>query len=154
MNDFREIIARLPYQKPFLFVDRLKSLDENRVIGYYRFKKEEYFYRGHFKNEALTPGVILTECMAQIGLACLGIYLNPQLQTDQAIALSESKMEFLEAVYPGEEIKVIADKVYWRLGKLKVKAEAFKDQKLCCRGELSGLLIRRDGKIARDGKKT
>ena len=70
-----EIIQLLPYQKPFLFVDGIDRISEAGVTGHYTFKKEETFYEGHFKDHPITPGVILTECMAQIGLVCLGIYL-------------------------------------------------------------------------------
>ena len=69
----QEIIALLPYQEPFLFVDELTTISSEGVTGNYTFKKDAYFYKGHFKNNPITPGVILTECMAQIGLVCLGI---------------------------------------------------------------------------------
>ena len=84
----KKIISLLPYQKPFLFVDGIDEISETAVQGYYTFKKHESFYKGHFKNNPITPGVILTECMAQIGLVCLGIFLlrsklneslNPQI---------------------------------------------------------------------------
>jgi 3-hydroxyacyl-[acyl-carrier-protein] dehydratase len=70
-----EIIAKLPYSKPFLFVDELISISENGVEGTYFFSPELDFYKGHFVNNPVTPGVILTEAMAQIGVVCLGIYL-------------------------------------------------------------------------------
>ena len=62
------ILEYLPYEKPFLFVDRLESISEDGCVGYYTFKKEAYFYQGHFKDKPVTPGVLLTECMAQIGV--------------------------------------------------------------------------------------
>ena len=70
-----EILAKLPYSPPFLFVDDLVSVDENGVTGSFTFKEDLDFYKGHFKNNPVTPGVILTETMAQIGLVCLGIFL-------------------------------------------------------------------------------
>ena len=77
-----EIIALLPYQKPFLFVDSINDLSEKGIVGHYTFKEDEIFYEGHFKDNPITPGVILTECMAQIGLVCLGIYLlKDELET-------------------------------------------------------------------------
>ena len=69
------IIKLLPYQPPFLFVEELTYISENGVKGYHTFKNDDYFYQGHFKDNPITPGVILTEVMAQIGLVCLGIYL-------------------------------------------------------------------------------
>ncbi len=67
-----EILEKLPYSTPFLFVDDLVSVDENGVTGTFTFKEDLDFYKGHFKNNPITPGVILTETMAQIGLVCLG----------------------------------------------------------------------------------
>ena len=66
-----KIISLLPYQHPFLFVDGLTEISENGITGFYTLKKEEYFYQGHFKDNPITPGVILTEVMAQIGVVCL-----------------------------------------------------------------------------------
>ena len=70
-----EIIKLLPYTKPFLFVDELTEISENGISGNYTFQENEFFYKGHFKENPITPGVILTETMAQIGVVCLGIFL-------------------------------------------------------------------------------
>ena len=70
----KTILESLPYQPPFLFVDELTKITDNGVTGNYTFKESEYFYRGHFKDYSVTPGVILTEVMAQ-KVSCLGIYL-------------------------------------------------------------------------------
>ena len=56
-------------------MEELTSITERGVEGFYTFKEEEFFYIGHFKDNPITPGVILTEVMAQIGVVCLGIYL-------------------------------------------------------------------------------
>ena len=89
----QEIIAILPYSKPFLFVDEILSITENGVEGSYTFDSDLDFYKGHFKDNPITPGVILTEVMAQIGLVCLGIFLLMsshlhQTSCDTLLALS------------------------------------------------------------------
>ena len=71
----QEIISKLPYSKPFLFVDEIINIDENGVEGNYTFDATLDFYKGHFKDNPVTPGVILTEVMAQIGVVCLGVFL-------------------------------------------------------------------------------
>ena len=73
--NYLEIISQLPYSEPFLFVDEITSITENGAVGNYSFDENSYFYKGHFKDNPVTPGVILTEVMAQIGVVCLGIYL-------------------------------------------------------------------------------
>ncbi|RZM23479.1 MAG: beta-hydroxyacyl-ACP dehydratase, partial [Pedobacter sp.] len=62
-----EILSHLPYTEPFLFVDELLDIDENGATGTFTFREDLDFYKGHFKDHPVTPGVILTETMAQIG---------------------------------------------------------------------------------------
>ena len=102
------ILEKLPYTKPFLFVDEIFKVDDNGIEGAYTFKEDEYFYEGHFKELPITPGVILTECMAQIGLVSLGIYLLKDVkQKDVLVAFSESHVEFLKTVKPKETKRVV-----------------------------------------------
>lgn len=141
--EFQEIIEHLPYSKPFLFVDRLMRLDENGVAGSYTFHPDHDFYQGHFKSLPVTPGVILTECCAQIGLVCMGIYLmsNEGLKTDTQIAMSSAEMEYLLPVYPGETVTVKSEKIYFRFRKLKCKVSMFNEKnQLVCKGELAGMV--------------
>lgn len=139
-----EIIKNLPYEKPFLFVDNLQSVTENSIEGSYTFKKDEFFYEGHFKKQAITPGVILTECCAQIGLVCLGIYLlkgEREITGDFQVALSSSEMQFLLPVYPLETVTVKSRKVYYRFNKLKCEVKMYNQHgQLVCSGILSGML--------------
>jgi len=60
----KKIISLLPYTTPFLFVDNLEHIDENGVTGTYTYPADSFFYKGHFINHPITPGVILTETMA------------------------------------------------------------------------------------------
>lgn len=140
-----EIISLLPYSKPFLFVDSIESIDENSVTGYYKFENREFFYKGHFKDYPVTPGVILTETMAQIGLVCLGIFLLKNEIKNGSIpkfAMVSSKVEFFIPVYPGESVKVISEKVYFRFGKLKCKVRVQNSKsQIVCKGEIAGMIL-------------
>ncbi len=139
--EIQEIINRLPYAEPFLFVNSLDKVTEEEVIGNYTFVKDAFFYKGHFKGFPVTPGVILTECCAQIGLVCLGIYLmrNERSQNLQ-IGLSSNEMEFLKPVYPDEKVIVYAEKVYFRFQKLKCKVRMLNTKgELVCKGTISGM---------------
>ncbi len=138
------IIQLLPYQAPFLFVDELTYISENRSEGYYTFKNDEYFYKGHFKDKPITPGVILTEVMAQIGVVCLGIYLLKkdfsEIKKPQ-IALTSNEVNFFLPVRPKERVKVVSEKIYFRFNKLKCKVHLFNEKKeLVCNGTISGML--------------
>ena len=136
-----EIIAKLPYSKPFLFVDELVVVNENGVEGSFTFDENLDFYKGHFKNNPITPGVILTETMAQIGLVCLGIYLNEGKEI-QNIGFTSSEVEFLKPVYPNEKVTVISEKIYYRFGKLKCKVKMLNEQREeVCSGTLAGMIV-------------
>ncbi|MCW8981462.1 MAG: hydroxymyristoyl-ACP dehydratase [Altibacter sp.] len=139
---FKAILDQLPYSKPFLFVDTLEAVSEEGITGTYRFKEDEYFYKGHFKNRPVTPGVILTECMAQIGVVCLGIFLTGTISKENAlIALSHHEVTFYKAVVPGELVTVVSKKIYFRFNKLKCKVQ-LRDTTgaLVCEGVISGML--------------
>ena len=139
-----EIISLLPYKEPFLFVDELYDISEESISGHYCYNKNAFFYEGHFKDKPVTPGVILTETAAQIGLVCLGIYLlrhkisnanNPQ------IAFTSSQMDFYIPVFPGEKVFIESEKDYFRFNKLKCNVKLFNTRReLVCRGSLSGMI--------------
>lgn len=140
----KEIIAKLPYEKPFLFVDEILKVDENGISGTYTFDESLDFYKGHFKNNPVTPGVILTETMAQIGVVSFGIYLmstSGDLFEEIQIALTSSAMDFFKPVLPGEKMMVKSKKEYFRFNKLKCSVEMFnlKDE-LVCRGKIAGMI--------------
>ena len=43
-----EVLQLVPQQEPFRFIDEIISLDDEQIVGAYRFRENEYFYRGHF----------------------------------------------------------------------------------------------------------
>jgi len=139
-----ELIHLLPYKDPFLFVDEIDAISENDVTGSYTFKEDAFFYEGHFKNNPITPGVILTECMAQIGLVCLGIYLLADELTNSKqpqIALTANQMDFYLPVLPGEKVTVVSEKEVFRFNKLKCKVKMLNSKgDLVARGLISGML--------------
>lgn len=137
------ILSLLPYSPPFLFADEILHIDENGVKGTFTFNKNLDFYKGHFKNNPVTPGVILTETMAQIGVACLGMYLlKDESKLNMGIALTSSETEFLKPVYPGEKVTVVSEKVYFRFNKLKCKVYMFNEaNETVCKGTVAGMII-------------
>ena len=137
-----EILNKLPYSKPFLFVDEIISIDDNGAVGSFLFDENLYFYEGHFKNNPITPGVILIETMAQIGLVCFGIYLLKNENKNVNFAMTSSEIDFLNPVFPNEKVIVYSEKVYFRFGKLKCKVRmenAYNE--IVCSGTISGMII-------------
>jgi 3-hydroxyacyl-[acyl-carrier-protein] dehydratase len=139
-----EILNLLPYSQPFLFVDELHEITEDGVTGSYTYKADEYFYQGHFTDFPITPGVILTETMAQIAVVSLGIYLCKERLAISAmpqIALTSVEINFHAPVFPGEKVTVSSQKKYFRFGKLSCDVEMKNSAgKVVCNGNISGII--------------
>lgn len=138
-----DILQQLPYSAPFLFVDEISHIDENGVTGSYTFNKDLDFYKGHFKGYPVTPGVILTETMAQIGLVCLGIYLSSKSGSNISshVMLTSTAIDFLKPVFPGEKVTVSCEKVYFRFKKLNCKVEMRNEKdEVVCKGIIAGMV--------------
>lgn len=111
----------MPYGNDFLFVDCISYVDENRIVGNYTFRCDAPFYSSHYLHRPVTPGVLLLECMGQIGLVCHMVYMEKLYDSEQLFSpvLSTVEVSFLRNVAPGEKVEVEAQRLYYRGGVLK-----------------------------------
>jgi 3-hydroxyacyl-[acyl-carrier-protein] dehydratase len=141
-----KLISQLPYQDPFLFVDTIEDVSEDFIKGSYTFKASSWFYKGHFKDHPITPGVILTECAAQIGLASLGLFILSQDKNSDLgqirLAMTSTNIEFLKPVLPDEKVIIEAEKIYFRFNKLKSSVKMVNiNGDLILRGDIAGVIL-------------
>lgn len=143
------ILNYLPYKSSFRFVDAITAIDENGVTGNYTLRKDEFFYEDHFPGNPVTPGVIITEIMAQIGLVVLAIHImlngapqeGAKLDEDSFPLLTSTNVEFFKMVLPEETVTVKSEKEFFRFGKLKCKVEMHNEAgELVARGIFSGII--------------
>ncbi len=138
------ILISIPQQPPFRFIDSILELSEDHCIGQYFFKKTEFFYEGHFPGNPITPGVILTECMAQIGLIPITFYLAKRsgINSKMVTFLAETDIEFLEVVPPETLVTVKSNKTFFRRNKIKADVNIeLQGNKIAARGSMSGIGI-------------
>ncbi len=138
------VLALVPQQTPFRFIDRILEIEDERIVGQYTFKQDEFFYRGHFPGRPVTPGVILIETMAQTAVVSLGIYLMLKEGHEDPgkflTVFTEVNAEFLKEVKPGDQVTIKAERLFWRRRKLKSKAEIYlPNGELAATATLSGL---------------
>jgi 3-hydroxyacyl-[acyl-carrier-protein] dehydratase len=96
----------LPHREPFIFIDRVDEVAAGESARCVKtFPPDEPFFRGHFPDDPLVPGVILTEALAQTAGIAAG-------QPGRAFRLTAIKgMKFPGAVRPAERIELCARKV-------------------------------------------
>ena len=123
-------------------------LSEDEVRGEYTLRHDAFFYEDHFEGNPVTPGVIITEIMAQIGLVVLGIFLVLKetglnfVEEDSIYPLlTSTDVSFYKMVLPNQKVTVISKKQYFRFGKLKCYVEMYDGSKeLVARGMFSGIM--------------
>jgi 3-hydroxyacyl-[acyl-carrier-protein] dehydratase len=143
--DIEEIKTFLPHRAPMLLVDSLEeeivTNDNGEVtryaIGTYHVRGDEFFLQGHFPDYPVVPGVILCEMMAQ---SC-ALLLGDELKEKRPLYTGIDKVRFKYQVRPGDTIVLRSTITEHRRGLVLAKAEATVDGKLCCRGNLSFMLV-------------
>ncbi|MBS0327205.1 MAG: beta-hydroxyacyl-ACP dehydratase [Proteobacteria bacterium] len=144
-----EVLRAIPQQAPFRFIDRILEVDSEHIVGSYTFRHDEFFYRGHFPGDPVTPGAILIETMAQTGVVALGIYLAAQTLPAGELShwvtlFTECEMEFHLPVAPGERVTLRGEKVFFRRMKLKSRVELLlADGRVAAEGTLAGVGVKR-----------
>lgn len=71
--------ALMPMQDPFLFL-RSAEVSEEKAIGHYPITGEEYFLKGHFKDNPIMPASIMLEALGQLGILYLALGKSPQME--------------------------------------------------------------------------
>lgn len=131
-----EIKKILPHRAPFLLVDRIIEIDPFKsATGIKNVTYNEPQFRGHFPHQAIMPGVLILEAMAQVG----GIAMLYPKENRGKIALfgGMDNIKFKKPVVPGDQLVMKAElmKVHGDYGRLH--AESFVDGVFAAQGDFT-----------------
>lgn len=132
---FKEIKSILPYDYPFLFIDKASLIEvDKKIVCIKNVTGNEYYFAGHFKDNPVLPGVILLEAMSQAAYL-LGRLLAKGKNSEYYIAAVKN-LRFFKPVYPGEQITIEVEiKTKIRNTEL-INAKALVGSTIVCKGEL------------------
>src|SRR5438105_6954789 len=103
MMSLEAIKASIPHREPFLLLDEIVEQTENHIVCRKKFTGEEFWYRGHYPEFPLTPGVMLCEAAMQAGAVLLAKVVadNP----DSVPVVSRmNHVKFKAMVVPGDTV--------------------------------------------------
>lgn len=133
--DINQIKEILPHRYPFLLIDRVISIDENKIVAIKNVTANENYFQGHFPIEPVMPGVLIIEALAQTG--AVAILSKDEFKGKIAYFAGIDKAKFRRKVVPGDTLRLEVE-----LTKLRGRAGvgygiAYVDDKKVCEGELT-----------------
>jgi 3-hydroxymyristoyl/3-hydroxydecanoyl-(acyl carrier protein) dehydratase len=141
-----EILPLLPHRPPFLFVDRVMTLEPHKLIIAERaLRPDEPQFAGHFPGRPIMPGVLITEALAQTSGLLIG--LSEKLtsaappEKPKAYFLALANMKFTHPAVPGDVLvlRATSDRQFAALHRFNVEATAGRN--LIASGSLTLALV-------------
>ncbi|MFQ6723611.1 MAG: 3-hydroxyacyl-ACP dehydratase FabZ [Opitutales bacterium] len=104
------VLNAIPHREPFLFVDRIVELTDEKIVTERVLKKEELFFKGHYPQMPIMPGVLMCEAIFQTA----GVFMSKKLLNEAEV---EGKVpvltriesaKFKKMAFPGDVLQLEA----------------------------------------------
>ena len=119
----KDIENIIPHSEPFILVDEVLEMVQGQKITALKYvKPEEYYFKGHFPNNPVMPGVLLVESIAQAG--AIAVLSLPEFRGKMVLFAGIDKARFKRVVKPGDTLKIEVEisEIRRNIGKAKGKA--------------------------------
>lgn len=130
-NDIQKII---PHRYPFLLVDRIDYIDENKIIGKKCITANEMQFLGHFPEKHIFPGVLIVEALAQTG--CVLLLSKEEFKGKIVYFAGINKMRFKKQVIPGDTLILEVNFISKKMSFYVAEVVATVDGEIVCEGEI------------------
>ena len=141
--DIHAIMQIMPHRYPFLLVDRILSLEKDRVVGIKNVTINEPFFAGHFPGHPIMPAVLIIEAMAQCG----GVLLLNSVEEPRGklvYFMGIDKAKFRKPVRPGDTVRFELTLLRLKARICKMEGKAYVDGDLVAEAELLSSIVDRN----------
>jgi beta-hydroxyacyl-ACP dehydratase FabZ len=139
VNELRiaEIMRILPHRYPFLLVDRVLEVDQDkRIVALKNVSINEPFFNGHFPGAPVMPGVLTIESMAQAG-AILGLLEKKADLTKTVVYfMGIDQAKFRRPIVPGDQMRIVVEVIRRKAIVWKMKGEVYVGSELAAEATL------------------
>jgi len=138
-EDLDRFIRLLPHRYPFLLVDRVLELDQERTLTLKNVTVNEPFFTGHFPDLPIMPGVLIVEALAQsAAILAFGILGG---RRSLFMLTGIDKVRLRRRVVPGDQLKMEVRLIKHHHPLWKMRGEARVDGELAAEAELSAMEV-------------
>jgi UDP-3-O-[3-hydroxymyristoyl] N-acetylglucosamine deacetylase/3-hydroxyacyl-[acyl-carrier-protein] dehydratase len=143
LMDIEAVQAMLPHRYPFLMVDKIIEISAERVVGVKNITSNEQLFQGHFPGNAIFPGVLQMEALAQTG-GILALSLQDEPGTWDTYFLKMENVKFKHKVRPGDTLILKMELMSpIRRGIVAMMGTAYVGDKIVSEGELTAQIVQR-----------
>ena len=127
--DLENIKKVIPYDAPFLFIDKVTLLTPNRIIAVRDLSEKEDFFQGHFVGFPIMPGALTIEGLGQASTLLVRSNINDHQEKD-VLAYKLKEVKFMAPVFPGQQLRFEMDLIAQDERVAILKGKAFANDKL------------------------
>jgi 3-hydroxyacyl-[acyl-carrier-protein] dehydratase len=140
-----EIMRLLPHRYPFLLIDRVVELGEERCVAVKNVTINEPFFVGHFPDHPVMPGVLILEAMAQTSAVHALCQAGRDSSDLRIYLMALERAKFRRPVLPGDQLRIHSTVLRGKSRIWKFRGEATVDGQLVAEAEYLATIQPRDG---------
>jgi len=140
-----EIKKVIPHRYPFLLVDRVLDINEDKITAVKNVTVNEEFFNGHFPGQPIMPGVLQVEALAQAGAILLMKQKVEDPENNLMVFTGIKNCKFRRQVVPGDQLKLEVELGAMRRNFVTMIGKATVDGEVACELEASAAVVTKEG---------